>query len=157
MGAGFHGGFGNTYGTRAVSASPVYVGKGKGEELARAAKSIKPESGYTDVVIHGTPNNVAIMHNGKWAYLDQRRLTTMLKHDKEFSKNKAIRLISCSTGADTAGFAQNLANKLGVKVKAPSDTLWVFPGGKMTIGPNQFKNTGHWVIYKPYKKGEKKK
>ena len=40
MGAGFHGGFGNTYGARAVSASPVYVGKGKGEELASAAKSI---------------------------------------------------------------------------------------------------------------------
>lgn len=157
MGTGFHGGFGNTYGAQAISASPVYVGKGKGEELARFAKSIKPEPGYTDVVIHGTPNSVAIMHNGKWVYLDQRRLSTMLKHDKEFSKNKAIRLISCSTGANTAGFAQNLANKLGVKVKAPSDTLWVFPNGKMRIGPNQFMNTGHWVTYKPYKKGGKKK
>ena len=81
----------------------------------------------------------------------------MLKHDKEFSKNKAIRLISCSTGANTASFAQNLANKLGVKVKAPSDTLWVFPNGKMRIGPNRFMNTGHWVTYKPYKKGGKKK
>ena len=155
MGTGFHGGFGNTYGALAISASPVYVGKG--EALARFAKSIKPEPGYTDVVVHGTPNSVAIMHNGKWVYLDQRRLSTMLRHDKEFSKNKAIRLISCSTGANTAGFAQNLANKLGVKVKAPSDTLWVFPNGKMRIGPNQFTNTGHWVNYKPYKKGEKKK
>jgi len=157
MGAGFHGGFGSTYGAQAIIASPVYVGKGTGEYLARAAKSIKPETGYMDVVIHGTPTDVAIMHNGEWVYLDQRRLSTMLKHDKEFNKNKAIRLISCSTGADTAGFAQNLANKLGVIVKAPSDTLWVFPSGKMTIGPSQFKNTGHWAIYRPYKKGEQKK
>ena len=43
------------------------------------------------------------------------------------------------------------------KVKAPSDTLWIFPSGKMVIGPNQFKNTGHWVTYKPHKEGEKKK
>ena len=157
MGAGFHGGFGNTYGAQPVSVSPVYVGKGEGEELARAAKSIKADPEQTDVVIHGTSNSVAIMHNGKWVHLDQRRLSTLLKHDKEFRKNKAIRLISCSTGSDTAGFAQNLANKLGVKVKAPSDTLWVFPDGKMRIGPSQFKNIGHWVTYTPYKKGDRKK
>ena len=109
-------------------------------------------------MIHGTPDKVAIFHNEKWEYLDQRRLTTLLKHDKDFNKIKAIRLISCSTGSDTSGFAQNLANKLGVKVKAPSDTLWIFPGGKMAIGPKPNKNTGHWIIYKPYsKKGEKRK
>lgn len=155
MGTGYYGGFGKTYGSRAVSASPTYVGKGEGDSLAKFAKAIKPESGYTDIVIHGTQERVAIMHNGKWEYLDQRRLATLMKRDRDLWKGKSIRLISCSTGADTAGFAQNLANKLGVKVKAPSDTLWVWPNGKMTIGPSQFKNTGHWVIYKPYRKGEK--
>ena len=155
MGGGFHGGFGNTYGKRAISASPVFVGRGKGEELARAARSIKPESGYIDVVIHGTPNSVAYMHNGKWQYLDQRRLVNILRHSKDFTKNKAIRLISCSTGENAAGFAQNLANKLGVKVKAPSDTLWILPGGVMKIGPSPTKNTGKWIIFKPYRKGDK--
>ena len=152
MGAGIHGGFGNTVGFKAVAASPVYVGKGEGENLAVAAKYIKPETGYTDVVIHGTENSVAIVHNGEFKHIDQRRLSNLLKHDKEYKHKSDIRLISCSTGANTAGFAQNLANKLGVKVKAPSDMLWVLPGGKMVIGSTPYKNTGKWIVYTPYSK-----
>ena len=152
MGAGIHGGFGGTAGYKAIAASPIYVGKGKGEELGAFTKNIKPEAGFTDVVIHGTQDKVAIMHNGDYKYLDHRRLSTLLKHDGEYKHKSAVRLISCDTGGKTSGFAQNLANKLGVKVKAPSDTLWVFPSGKMVIGKNPFRNTGKWITYKPYKK-----
>jgi hypothetical protein len=35
-------------------------------------------------------------------------------------------LMSCRTGANGATAAQNLANKLGVAVMAPSDTLWAW-------------------------------
>ncbi len=31
--------------------------------------------------------------------------------------------------------AQNLASKLGVEVMAPTDTLWAFPSGQLTVGP----------------------
>ena len=97
------------------------------------------------------------MHNGMWINLDQRRLANLLKHDKGFHKNQAIRLISCSTGANASGFAQNLANKLGVNVKAPSNTLWIHHDGGMTIGASPFDNTGHWIIYRPYNGGGDKK
>ena len=150
MGAGYHGGFGSTHG--AVAAAPTYVGRGEGENLKYAAEKIKPEPGYTDVVVHGGKNDVSILHNNEWVKLDHRRLTNLLKHDKEYNKTKSIRLISCSTGAHDGSFAQNLANKLGVPVKAPTDTLWVHPSGKMTIGSSPFKNTGKWIIYKPYKR-----
>ncbi len=49
------------------------------------------------------------------------------------------------------GFAQNLANKLGRKVVAPSDTVWIHPSGKMTIGPNAWSDTGKWISYYPKK------
>ncbi|MBR6223220.1 MAG: hypothetical protein IKQ71_07265 [Lachnospiraceae bacterium] len=61
--------------------------------------------------------------------------------------------MSCGTGKLNEGFAQNLANKMGVEVKAPSDTLWLFSNGKMVIGPTMYKNTGKWKIFYPKKKG----
>jgi hypothetical protein len=65
------------------------------------------------------------------------------------TKKGAIRLVSCSTGQHESGFAQNLANKMGVPVKAPTDTLWILPTGKMVIGKSQFSNTGKWKTYYP--------
>lgn len=157
MGAGYHGGFGSTSGAKnnlAVSASSSFVGKRDGEKLKEYAKNIKEEPGYTDVVIHGDPNTAEYYHNGKWVRLDQRTLALMLKKDPGYNAG-AIRLISCRTGVLDSGFAQNLANKMGVSVKAPTDTIWVWPNGRITIGPTQFQNTGTWRIYKPNKRGNK--
>lgn len=152
MGAGYHGGFGNTVGENrrraSICMSSIFVGKGEGENLKLAAKWIKEEQGFTDVIVHGTPDYVTIMINGKWESFNQRQLARMLKMDSGYKKG-AIRLISCSTGKDDNGLAQNLANKMGVPVKAPSDTLWILPNGKMIIGKNQFSNTGMWKIYYP--------
>lgn len=88
------------------------------------------------------------MHNGKWAYLDQRSLANYLKQDVGYTGG-SIRLLSCGTGSTLNGFAQNLSNKMGVNVMAPSDTIWAFPNGRLTIGPNAYSNTGQWNIFKP--------
>lgn len=157
MGAGYHGGFGSTTGARSrgvVVADSTLVGRGKGEELKTAATKIKKEPGYTDVVVHGNPNTVSVMKNGDWVDLDHRRLAKFLKSDSGYIKGN-IRLISCSTGKEAKGFAQNLANKMGVSVMAPSDTLYIYPNGKVVIGPSQFKNTGKWITYHPERKGRK--
>ena len=157
MGAGYHGGFGGTSGSRmmsAISASSAFVGPRAGDHLKEYATHVKEEPGFTDVVIHGTPSSAEYYLNGRWVRLDQRSLALMLKKDPGY-KSGSIRLISCSTGALDSGFAQNLANKLGVTVKAPSDTLWVWPNGKMTIGPSQKVNCGEWKTFKPQKKGGK--
>jgi hypothetical protein len=158
MGAGYHGGFGLTAGARrdvtAVAADSTLVGRGKGEALKTAATMIKKEPGYTDVVVHGNPNTVAVMKNGDWVELDHRRLAKFLKSDSGYSKGN-IRLISCSTGKEAKGFAQNLANKMGVSVMAPSDTLYIYPNGKVVIGSNPFKSTGKWITYHPERKGRK--
>lgn len=155
MGAGTHGGFGATKGSRdisPISLSSTFVGKGEGEELKKVSTWVKEEPGFTDVIVHGTANNAQVFHNGKWVELDQRRLAKMIKKDAGYSKG-AIRLLSCNSGALSHGFAQNLANKMGVTVKAPTDKLWVYPTGKMVIGQAPWKNTGSWKTYYPQKKG----
>lgn len=163
MGASAHGGFGNTAGGKrikrimAISLSPVLVGKGEGESLKEAAGWIKSDPKYVDVVIHGTDSSTQIMHNGSWVELDQRRLTTLIKKSNDYKKGVPIRLMSCSTGAKQDGFAQNLANKLGVSVYAPSDKLWLKSNGTMSIGPTPNKNVGYWKIYHPYRKKGKRK
>ncbi|MCI6215483.1 MAG: hypothetical protein MR659_00115 [Mollicutes bacterium] len=85
-------------------------------------------NGYIDIVLHGTSQTVQIEHNGIAVQIDWRRLANIIKRDKSL-KNKPIRLLSCNTGADPNGFAQNLANKLGVKVMAPNKIFWCWPNG----------------------------
>ncbi len=146
MGAGYHGGFGNTYGSRAISLSPTYAGDEN--KLKTASKWVKPKSGYTDIIIHGSPNHVEIKKGNDWIRINHRVLARMYKSDAGHSK-RPIRLISCKTGKDINGFAQNLANKLGRKVIAPSDTVWIHPSGKITIGPDARINSGKWISYYP--------
>lgn len=50
-----------------------------------------------------------------------------------------VRLLACSTGRmDSNGscIAQNLADRLGVTVTAPNDTLYVIGDGSMRVGDN---------------------
>ncbi len=155
MGAGYHGGFGITKGSRnVVAADSTLVGNGKGFQLKEAAKLVKKIDGFTDVAVHGSPDSISVMisKEGKEReiVLDHRSLAKFLKSDKGYDKGN-IRLLSCKTGCETGTFAQNLANKMGVTVRAPSDTLFIFPSGKMVIGPNMRTNSGRWIDYHPQK------
>jgi len=161
MGAGVHGGFGSTFGARQsgiLVADSSLVGNGQGAALASYAKRVSKEPGYTDVAIHGAPGYVSVFiktSNGEDRIdLNHRSLAKYLKQDKGYAGGK-IRLLSCKTGSPTGTFAQNLANKLGVVVRAPSDTLHIFPNGRIVIGPNSFTNTGRWIDY--YPKGRKRR
>lgn len=158
MGAGYHGGFGSTAGshkTSIITADSYLVGSGHGSALKEAAKKVKKEPGFTDVAVHGSPDNITVFRknaNGseEAITLDQRRLAKFLKADKGYTNGK-IRLLSCKTGDDKGAFAQNLANKMGVVVRAPSDTLHIWPNGKMIIGPDPYTNSGKWIDYYPRK------
>ena len=119
------------------------------------AKRVKIENGFTDVAVHGSPDSISVFvsKNGKdkEIVLDHRRLAKFLKSDKGYSGGN-IRLLFCKTESKTGTFAQNLANKMGVTVRAPSDTLYIFPGGRMVIGPNMFTDSGRWIDYHPQKR-----
>ena len=51
---------------------------------------------------------------------DHRKLAALIEASEEFTEQN-IRLLSCETGDISNGIAQNLANKLGVPVSAPTD------------------------------------
>jgi hypothetical protein len=102
---------------------------GSGDQLGGAVGWVKPEEGFFDVLVHGSPDSFHVLHNGEWVSVDHRTLATFIQ--KNGWSDEAIRLLSCSSGASPTGVAQNLANKLGVTVKAPSDTLWIFRDGKL--------------------------
>ena len=130
-----------------VSAAPPVTLIGKGDHLAQAAKWIKPQQGVIDVVVHGSPDAFHVLHNGKWVQVNHRTLATLIK--KSGQSGSSIRLISCSSGACPTGVAQNLANKLGMKVTAPTDSVWIHSNGNLTIGKTATANTGQWVVFTP--------
>jgi len=66
-----------------------------------------------------------------------------------------IRLFSCDTGKDPNGFAQQLADELGVKVTAPTEPVWSTKNGEpfvTSIGEDGMPvkpPTGTWVEFEP--------
>lgn len=85
-------------------------------------------NGYYDVIAHGSSTYVQIENAGKIHDVNWRITAKIIKNSK-WHKGQAIRLLSCNTGAISNGFAQNLANKLGVPVSAPTDYLFVYENG----------------------------
>src|SRR5262249_6691554 len=130
-----------------VSADAPVTLIGKGDPLAQAATWITPQKGVIDVVVHGTSDAFHVLHNGSLVQVNHRSLATLI--EKSGQSGESIRLLSCNSGACRNGIAQNLANKLGMKVVAPTDKLWIHPNGSLTIGKTPAVNTGQWVTFKP--------
>lgn len=118
--------------------------------LGQRAKYFKPESGFYDVTIHGTPELVEFFGEK----IDSHTLAQIIKQRSDYH-GEPIRLLSCSTGAQTDKdcFAQRLANELNVDVKAPTNTLWAFPAkngvSKITIGSKENSNDGKFETFRP--------
>jgi len=70
------------------------------------------EEGLFDVIGHGTPNDIAGQSPSQIA--DRIRVA---------SDGQDIRLLSCQTGCSAGTFAQDLADELGVRVKAPTSDI----------------------------------
>jgi len=92
--------------------------------------------GVMDVVAHGTPNKIQIMTKNGEVWIDQRTAAKLIQRNPDYN-GQSVRLLSCETGACDTGFAQNLANKLGVKVEAPTEILWAYPNGQMRVAPRK--------------------
>lgn len=86
-------------------------------------RDIDPGGKY-DVIAHGTATKIEIIHNNKKIYVNSRTAAKLIRHMDGYKKGQPIRLLSCDTGYLNNGFAQNLANKLGVTVYAPTKKLW---------------------------------
>lgn len=100
------------------------------DAVRRYGPRVKSVAGFTDLFIHAEPNAFWVLHNGQWVSMTHRSLATFLKY-KGVTGN--VRLVSCNAG--TGRLAQDLANKLGVTVRAADDTLTVLPDGRIVAPP----------------------
>ena len=110
--------------------------------------------GYYDVIAHGQTDGILITHNGQHMLVNHRTAARLIQQADGY-KGQDIRLLSCNTGAANVGFAQNLANRLNVKVYAPTNYLWATPSGEYFVaGMNKFalpnrKNIGKFKLFMP--------
>ncbi|WP_157263297.1 fibronectin type III domain-containing protein [Pedobacter sp. R20-19] len=116
---------------------------GMDDATLAAAKWIKPEIGWYDVVVHGTADNFMVYAGDKWVSITHRDLLKYLM-SKGYNGKIPIRLISCNTGIFPDAIGKNLANKLGLNVKAPKGLITVFKDGSYEIT-----NNAGWTIFKP--------
>lgn len=98
-------------------------------------------NGIFDVIAHGNANVIEINVNGRKHEVSWRCLANIIKRKPKL-QGLTIRLLSCSTGSTDNGFAQNLANKLNVKVIAPTKYLWAFPDGKYFVSGGKINKFG---------------
>jgi hypothetical protein len=121
-----------------------------GDPFPRFAARAAPEPGYYDVTVHGSARDFGASPSSWKAgeTFSHRQLARLVSQRPDY-QGEPIRLMACRTGAPGATAAQNLANKLGVEVMAPSDTLWAWPDGRLTIGPTASQNTGQWERFLP--------
>lgn len=132
MGGGLHGGFGATRG--GYIAGDAYL-MDKAELFSQyisKRKDVDP-GGKFDIIAHGTADMMQVEHNGRKVMIDSRTAAKMIRSLPGYKDGQSIRLLACNAGARGQGFAQNLANKLGVTVYAPSDYLWAKSNGSHFI------------------------
>ncbi|MDK1398377.1 hypothetical protein QN071_23140 [Pseudomonas protegens] len=90
--------------------------------------------GFFDVVAHGSKKKIEIVTPNGIVMADQRVVSKLIESNPGYS-GQPIRLLSCDTGACDTGFAQNLANKMGVAVKAPTNLVWAYDDGRLVVAP----------------------
>jgi len=138
MGTGYHGGFGQTRG--AVAGDAVFPSE-PGQYFSNIARRTDVDKdGVYDVVAHGGKAIIQVTHNGKPIEIDSRIAAKLIKAKKEYKRGQSIRLLSCNTGASASGFAQDLANKLGVIVEAPTKLVWAYPDGRHVVAARKKDN-----------------
>lgn len=103
--------------------------------LNAAKRSDIDPNGTFDVVAHGSTHQIEVMTANGPVLVDQRVAARLIQNSPSYTAGQPVRLLSCSTGACDVGFAQNLPNKLGVTVEAPTDLVWAYQDGSMVVAP----------------------
>lgn len=115
------------------------------QALFKNFSKVRPAGTY-DVKCHGSGTSVEFFNSE----IDARTLARVIRGRKDYSGGD-VRLLACSTGRiNNEGncIAQELADRLGAKVSAPNDTLYVNPDGSFYIGRH---GNGSMVEFTPRK------
>lgn len=121
--------------------------------LGEYIQKVTPLKTYFDVAMHGSPT--AVGFGTEETNMSPRLLASVIRHSDGWNGQK-IRLLSCSTGkqsGDEYCFAEELANALGVEVKAPNDLLYISPNGYIMVGK---RGQGSMLQFRPNQRGRRK-
>lgn len=138
MGSGNSGLYGGAY-TGSVPGSAYYMKSSDNFSRFIKLRKDKDVNGFYDVIAHGSSKSIQIESGGKTLTITHREAAQLFRKNPEM-KGKYIRLLSCDTGADPRGFAQNLANKLNVVVEAPTKIVWARPNGSYYVAGGRVVN-----------------
>lgn len=86
--------------------------------------------------------------------MDYKSLWKAIRAREDYD-GQGIRLLSCGTGSeDDKGFcfAQALADYSGKTVEAPSDKIWIMPGGRLLVGESWLRPDGIMRVFEPREK-----
>jgi len=110
-----------------------------------SAISLKPTyDGYLDLVIHGNEAATAAVIDDREIYTSVDEVATLIQNSPSWD-HRPIRFLSCSTGKGT--LAQELANRIGAPVYAPSNLLDVYDDGSTFV-----EYPGSWRRFEPQPK-----
>ena len=105
-------------------------------------EGIKPKKGYYDIKCHGSPTNVKIFDS----VIDANELARIIIMRSDYN-GEPIRLLCCETGQGENSFAEQLSKLLGVKVQAPTKSIWISSSGKIEVGTEKGLNDGEMVTF----------
>jgi hypothetical protein len=112
------------------------------DDLAVFGTRVPAQSeGYFNVVTHANATSAYVLRGDGWAEISHRTLAQFIERAPAYSGGP-VRLIACEAGACSTGLAQNLANKLGVEVLAPTEKAYVDAAGN-------FWADGFWLSFVP--------
>ncbi|HET7661684.1 MAG TPA: hypothetical protein VFK66_14935 [Oryzihumus sp.] len=119
------------------------------DPLGTYARNVRPLDGHYDVAAHGNELQVQVHGTeGQAERLGADKLAKLIVEQPDYDGGP-VRLLSCFTGSSPTGIAQQLADRLGVNVVAPSSKLWMWPDGEMAVGLDWKRPNGAWVTHEP--------
>ncbi len=133
----------DTEGSSRTAAGPVNFVDSSDDYFINISKraDVDPD-GYFDVVAHGSTGKIQVQTKNGPVLVDHRVAAKLIQQSPGYKAGQNIRLLSCDTGKLEDGFAQNLANKLNVKVKAPTEWIWADEMGNTFIAAPKYLKDG---------------
>lgn len=113
----------------------------KNDNYGTNGEKVKTEPGFYKVVIHGDKEGFGVVNPKTRKVLKRytpQELCDIIKNDSDYNGG-AIKLYSCYVAADDSKVAQEVANIMGVMVKAPVGPVWINSNGTyfVTIDNNE--------------------
>ncbi|GAB0104454.1 hypothetical protein JMUB6875_34280 [Nocardia sp. JMUB6875] len=125
-----------------VRHGPDRTALGDSPEVQRVYDNVRNE-GEHDVVVHGDRFGKPTAEGG--FEIDPQQVVEAIRNNPNYVEGTPIRLLSCHSGNEL-GWAQHIANELGVPVRAPSDLVGV---RAVPDSPAVLHDTAEWRTFHP--------